>query len=131
VNSHKADVSDLKVEEWLGGRILFSREDSLEMEFVTNEEMLNPFGTLHGGVIAAMMMEAIAEASRIVNGDALTKYAVVDFRADFLARVRAGTVLRAKVTVVRSGSTVITNCCSLLTVEGDLVANGIATSVRL
>jgi len=42
---------------WLAGRLLKAEEGYVEMEFAVRQEMCNPAGALHGGVIAAMLDE--------------------------------------------------------------------------
>lgn len=42
---------------WLAGILLKAEEGSIEMKFIIRQEMCNPAGALHGGVIAAMLDE--------------------------------------------------------------------------
>lgn len=42
---------------WLAGTLRMAEEGSVKMEFVVRQEMCNPAGVLHGGVIAGILDE--------------------------------------------------------------------------
>lgn len=53
------DKSPSALTVWLGGRLLFVNEGEVHMEFEVRPEMTNPIGTMHGGIMAAIMDDMI------------------------------------------------------------------------
>jgi acyl-coenzyme A thioesterase 13 len=82
-------------------------------------EMTNPFGNIHGGMMAVVMDEVIGWA--VVSLDLNARYTSLNLNVDFLYAIRAGERLRAISTVVRAGNKIIHVECRIENMEGTLL----------
>ena len=87
---------------WLKPIMVAVNEGNLVFQYTVRKEMTNPFGTLHGGVIAAMIDDAIG-ATLISYGEPFF-YVSVNLVVDYLASAREGDVLLAGDQVCRTSS---------------------------
>lgn len=84
--------------EYLGLRTVGASAGRLTAELEVRDELLNPFGALHGGVISALADHVLgAVVYTVVEGGYWA--ATTEFKLNFLAPVRAGTV-RAESSIV-------------------------------
>jgi len=86
---------------WLAGILLKAEEGSVMMEFIIRQEMCNPVGALHGGVIAAMLDEV---AGVTVYSLGHTNYHTsVNLVVDFFAPSLVGHRVKARGKVIKRG----------------------------
>lgn len=90
---------------WLKPLILKVEEGSLVFQYTVRPEMTNPFGTLHGGVMAAMIDDAMG-ATLIVYGEKVF-HVTVNLSVDYFASARAGDVIIAETRVVKKGRQIV------------------------
>jgi uncharacterized protein (TIGR00369 family) len=87
---------------WLNGTLRAVEITTLQVEYTVREEMTNPVGTLHGGIIAAMLDDAMGMLLNVANGmDGF--YATVNMQVDYLGPARLGDVILASVQINRKG----------------------------
>jgi uncharacterized protein (TIGR00369 family) len=99
-----------------------------KLGFEGRREFLNPAGFVQGGLLSAMLDDAMGPAVLIASGGALYT-ATINLNVSFLAPARPGR-FTAEANVVRMGKTVAFTEASLFDAAGELVARASA-SVRL
>ena len=114
---------------WLKPVMIEVNEGNLVFQYTVRKEMTNPFGTLHGGVIAAMIDDAIG-ATLISYGEPFF-YVSVNLVVDYLASAREGDVLLADTSVLKKGNQIVNAQCEVW--NGDrtkLVAKGYTNLIK-
>lgn len=94
---------------WLNGRLEKIERGYSLISFSVIDEMSNPLGTLHGGVVAAIIDEVVGLT--IVSLDLLVFYTTVNLSVDFLEPVKIGSTIFAETTIVRQGKKIINAEC--------------------
>jgi len=90
----------------LGMRVTERREDSVTYELDVTPQLLNPYGTLHGGVVYSLADTSMGGAlSDALGENELT--ATIEVKINYLAPVREGT-LRCVTRVLQRGKRVAT-----------------------
>lgn len=95
-------------------------------EYQVDPAHFNPYGTLHGGVVMALMDSAMGHAvAARIHADGRIN-AAAQMNVNFLCAVRSG-VLRARATVVRLGKRLAVVEARAESGDGTLVATATAT----
>lgn len=105
---------------WLGGILREAEEGHLVMDFEVRKDMTNPIGTLHGGVMAAIMDEMMGFMVFCMNNEYL--YNSINLTVDFLENGKVGDTIRASTNVIRKGNRIINAECTLHNQHGLLLA---------
>src|SRR4051812_28685471 len=71
-----------KAGNWLGFRLEKIEKGMAEISLVVKEEMTNPYGNIHGGMMALVMDEVIGWA--VVSLDTDSHYTSLNLNVDFL-----------------------------------------------
>jgi len=123
-----ANDSPSPVGRWLEGILRELTDHSVTFEFEVREEMTNPYGVLHGGIIAAMADDVIGTA---VFGlcDAET-FTSVNLSLDYLSSVNLGETVYATGTILREGRRMIYAECELTDDAGETVAKATTNLVK-
>lgn len=90
---------------WLRPRLEQIEKGYAELSVLVREEMCNPFGNIHGGMMSLVVDEAIGWA--VVSLEAESHYTSVTLNLDFLYAAAAGERIIAKARVVRQGKKMI------------------------
>lgn len=90
---------------WLAPVVREVCEDSLTFDYLIRPEMTNPMGTLHGGVIAAMMDDLIGATIICLGREHF--YTTVNNVIDYFSGAKCGDVVTGKTTIVKAGRQVI------------------------
>lgn len=123
-----AKDSPSPVGRWLEGVIRDLTDRSLTFEFEVREEMTNPFGVLHGGMIGAIADDVIGAA---VFGLADTDvFASVDLNLNFLSAVEEDETVIAEATLLREGDRVIHAECEIRDESGETVARATSNILK-
>ena len=108
---------------WLRPVILKVEEGSLTFQHTIRKEMTNPFGTLHGGITAAVIDDAIG-ATLISYGEPYF-YVSVNLVIDYLSSAREGDVILAETAILKKGSQVVNAQCEVWNADHTrLIAKG-------
>ena len=95
-------------------------------------EMTNPYGNIHGGMMALVMDEVIGWA--VVSLDMNSNYTSLNLNVDFLYAIKQGERLRATASIVRAGKKIIHVECGIENMDGTLLgkasSNLIVTSMK-
>jgi acyl-coenzyme A thioesterase 13 len=101
------------------GSILKYIKENFEGKLVVKHEMTNPYGNIHGGMMALVMDEVIGWA--VVSLDMNANYTSLNLNVDFLYAIKQGDRLRAHANVVRAGKKIIHVECRIENMEGTLL----------
>ncbi|MHA3786902.1 PaaI family thioesterase [Flavobacterium hauense] len=108
---------------WLRPVVLKVEEGSLTFQHTIRKEMTNPFGTLHGGITAAIIDDAIG-ATLISYGEPYF-YVSVNLVIDYLSAAREGDVVLADTAIIKKGSQVVNAQCEVWNADRTrLIAKG-------
>jgi acyl-coenzyme A thioesterase 13 len=107
---------------WLKGKLLAAERGALTCEYTVREEMANPAGTLHGGIIAAIMDDLMG-ATMFSLGETTFKISV-NLSVDFFYPARPGEKVIAKTKVAKEGKQLLNVECELYHENGKLMARG-------
>jgi len=108
---------------WLAPVVLVVDEGSLTFQHTVRKEMTNPFGTLHGGITAAIIDDAIG-ATLISYGEPYF-YVSVNLVIDYLSAAREGDVILAQTSIIKKGSQVVNAQCEVWNADKTkLIAKG-------
>jgi acyl-coenzyme A thioesterase 13 len=95
-------------------------------------DMTNPYGNIHGGMMALVMDEVIGWA--VVSLDAENHYTSLNLNVDFLYAIKQGERLKAVGEVIRAGKKIIHVECRVYNMEetllGKCTSNLIVTSME-
>ncbi len=125
-------TSPSPLSRWLKGVLLEAGEGSLVFNFFIREEMTNPMGILHGGMIAAIMDDMMGATVFCLGGEHF--HTTVNLAIDYLSSARIGETVRAESKIIRQGKSIINAECILTNSQGKLLARGtsnlIITTIR-
>ncbi len=93
------------VAHWLDGVLQAVSENSLEIAFTVRQDMTNPVGILHGGVIATMLDDVMGITINVkLNPDFTHFYSTVNLHIDYLASSRVGDTVIGKSNIIKAGN---------------------------
>ena len=123
-----ASNSPSGVSKWLNGTLLDVEEGKIKVELVVREDMLNPAGTLHGGMAALIMDEVIGMTVFSLHNENF--YTSINLAVDFLKTAKIGEVIIAQTQVVRHGRNIVNVKCEITNSEGRIISNGLSNLIR-
>ncbi|PQJ10999.1 PaaI family thioesterase [Flavipsychrobacter stenotrophus] len=107
---------------WLKFTLEHIEKGSATLTMEVREEMTNPYGNIHGGMMSLVIDEAIGWA--IVSLDTEMHYTSLTLNVDFLYAISVGQRLRVDSKVMRSGKKIINVECHVYDMEGKILARG-------
>ncbi|MEH0156741.1 PaaI family thioesterase [Limibacter armeniacum] len=113
---------------WMQGKLQKVEQGEIAMEYVVKKEMTNPVGMLHGGIICAMLDEAIGLTSYTL--DITHFYPTVNLNVDYLSSVKEGDKVVVSTKVIRQGRHVIHIEGKLFSDEGKLLAKASSNLIK-
>lgn len=117
---------------WLQFTLEQIEKGSATISLEVREEMTNPYGNIHGGMMALVMDEVIGWG--VVSLDTANNYTSLNLNVDFLYAIKKGDRLRATSKVVRAGKKIIHVECHVYdmnnTLLGKASSNLIVTGMR-
>ncbi len=113
---------------WVNGTLRAVDWGEVTIEITVREEMTNPLGTLHGGVIAGVMDEFVGMACASAG---VGPFASINLTVDFLRSTPKGHTVFVKAKIVRVGRHIVYATCTVEDAEGKLLANGSSNLFRL
>ena len=114
---------------WLKPVLIAVEEGSLTAEIVVREEMTNPMGTLHGGMIALIADEVIGAG--IATLELPDFYPSVNLYTDFLNSAKKGEVVTATTEIIRKGKNIINTECRIYNAANKLIAKAHSNNIKL
>jgi len=122
------DKGPSPVGNWLAGILRDVKEGEATIDFVVRNDMTNPVGTIHGGMISLMCDEVIGLATFTLYNE--YHFTSVNLVVDFLATAKEGDTLSVCAKVVRRGRTIINLECHVTNETGKLIAKAQQNMVR-
>ncbi len=118
---------------WLEFTLEHIEKGSATISLEVRKEMTNPYGNIHGGMMALVMDEVIGWG--VVSLDTNNYYTSLNLNVDFLYAIKKGDRLKAVSKVVRAGKKIIHVECSVYnktddTLLGKATSNLIVTGMR-
>lgn len=114
---------------WLKPVLTGTEEGSITFQYTVRAEMTNPFGTLHGGIIAAMIDDAIG-ATLIVYGEPVY-HVSVNLVVDYFSSAREGDTVVAKTSLVKKGNRIVNARCEVWNNDySQLLASGSTNVIK-
>lgn len=108
---------------WLQPVILAVEDGSLTFQHTIRKEMTNPFGTLHGGITAAIIDDAIG--ATLISYEEPYFYVSVNLMVDYLSAAREGDVILAQTSIIKKGSQIVNAQCEVWNADrSKLIAKG-------
>lgn len=116
---------------WLGFTLEKIEKGFVVISLVVKEEMGNPYGNIHGGMMSLVIDESIGWAVASMGSE--QHYTSLTLNVDFLFAARVGTGVRVEAQVLRMGKKIINVECHVFDEENRILAransNLIATSM--
>ncbi len=97
--------------KWLNPIVLSVEEGKLSFQYMVRKEMLNPVGTLHGGVTAAIVDDVIGATVFSFNEDFF--YTTVNNVIDYFASAREGELVIAETSIIKKGKQMVNAQCEV------------------
>jgi uncharacterized protein (TIGR00369 family) len=105
---------------WLGFTLEHIEKGGAVLSMTVREEMVNPYGHIHGGMMSLIIDEAIGWG--VVSLDTELHYTSLTLNVDFLFAIKEGKRLRAESKVLRVGKKIINVECHVYDMEGKILA---------
>lgn len=96
---------------WLKPKMVSVEEGKLSFEYKIRKEMTNPFGTMHGGVIGAIIDDAIG-ATLISYGEPHF-YVTINNVIDYFASAKENDVIISETAINKKGKTIVNAQCEI------------------
>ena len=122
---YKDRVNTFPFVKLMGMKLLSSGDGKSVMQCRIRPVLRNTAGTLHGGVMGALVDMSVATALRSVM-DLSRWMTTVEYKVNFLKPVSDG-VVTARGTILRLGSTIAVGSTEIRNDQGEVVAFGSAT----
>ena len=117
---------------WLSYTLEKIEKGMAEITLEVKREMTNPYGNIHGGMMALVMDEVIGLS--VISLDTENHYTSLNLNVDFLYAIKEGDRLRARSEVIRAGKKIIHVECSVFDLKdvllGKASSNLIVTSMK-
>ena len=105
---------------WLRFTLEHIEKGSATLTALVRNEMTNPYGHIHGGMMSLVIDEAIGWA--VVSLDTELHYTSLTLNVDFLYAIKEGERLRAESKVLRVGKKIINVECHVYDLAGKVLA---------
>jgi len=115
--------------KWLRPLVLSAEEGKLSFQYTVRKEMLNPVGTLHGGVTAAIVDDVIGATVFSFNEDFF--YTTVNNVIDYFASAREGERVIAETSIIKKGKQMVNAQCEVWNADKTrLIARGYSNLLK-
>jgi len=107
---------------WLSFTLEHIEKGSATLNIMVRHEMTNPYGNIHGGMMALVIDETMGWA--VASLDTSTHYTSMSLNIDFLYAIKGGDRLRSVAKVIRAGKRIYNVECSVYDMQDKLLAKG-------
>ena len=114
---------------WLNGSLVAAEAGSFRARFTVRPDMVNPYGSLHGGVISGMMDDLIGATIHALELGA--NYSNLNFNVDFLSPAWVNEIVELETRIIRAGKQIINAEAMLYSKKGILLARGSTNLTRI
>lgn len=117
---------------WLEFTLEHIEKGQAHISLEVKKDMTNPYGNIHGGMMALVMDEVIGWS--VISLETDNHYTSLNLNVDFLYAIKMGDRLLAKANVVRAGKKIIHVECAVYDMDNRLLgkasSNLIVTSMQ-
>jgi acyl-coenzyme A thioesterase 13 len=114
---------------WLQPMIMAAESGSVSFRFTVRKDMINPIGTLHGGVTASIMDDVIGAAVYTLNEEHF--FTTINNVVDYFIPSKENDVIVANAHVIKKGRQIINAQCEIWNEERSrLLARGYSNLLR-
>lgn len=114
---------------WLKPTMVSAEEGMLIFKYVVKNEMTNPFKTLHGGITAAIIDDAIG-ATLIFLGEN-NFYVTINLAIDYFASAKENDIIFAETAIIKKGKTIVNAQCEIWNADrSKLLAKGYTNLIK-
>ncbi len=106
--------------KWLGGSLSKVEIGSVRVTYRVREDMLNPAGTLHGGIIATMLDDLVG-MTMFTTGENVF-FSTINLAVDYFESARLGDIVIAESKLMKKGKRVANIELTLMKDNGNLIA---------
>jgi acyl-coenzyme A thioesterase 13 len=96
---------------WLKPIVLSAEIGKLAFQYEVRKEMTNPIGTLHGGVIAAIIDDILGATMFSLNEEHF--YTTINNVIDYFSPGREGDVIIAETSILKKGKQIVNAQCEV------------------
>lgn len=96
---------------WLKPKMVSVEEGKLSFEYTIRKEMTNPFGTMHGGVIGAIIDDAIG--ATLISYAEPHFYVSINNVIDYFASAKENDVIISETAINKKGKTIVNAQCEI------------------
>lgn len=101
IEGQKLDFIPSGLTKWLGGKMLKVEFGKVLVEYETREDMLNPAGTLHGGIIATMLDDLVGMTMFTTGEDEF--FSTINFAIDYFESAKLNEKVVAESQLLKKG----------------------------
>jgi acyl-coenzyme A thioesterase 13 len=112
---------------WLGFTLVAIQKGEVTLSALVKQEMTNPYGHIHGGMMSLVIDEAIGWA--VVSLESEHHYTSLNLNVDFLYAAREGERIYATAKIVRAGKKIVHAECEVKNESGGLLAKAASNLV--
>lgn len=116
------------ITNWLQARLKEVDAGHVVAQIVLRDDMMNPGGTLHGGVSSMIMDDIIGAATYTLHDE--NYHTSVNLTVDFLSTARTGDTVLVEAKVLRYGKNMVNCECLIRSAEGKVIARGTSNLFR-
>lgn len=124
-----SDNHPSKLTVWLGGKFTAVDEGTVTMEFTVRDDMLNPLGSMHGGIMSLLIDEVMGAA--VFSLGLKDFYTNINLSLDFMRSAKKGEVISVVAQPVKIGRRVLTMSSEIYNSSDKLIASGSANYVTV
>lgn len=117
---------------WLNGTLQEVGENGIKIAYVVRQEMTNPVGILHGGMVATMLDDIMGMTIMVkYNADMTHFYSTVNLQVDYLASAREGATVIASSSITKAGNKIMNAEGWLHDSSGKLLAHSTSNLLKV
>ena len=117
----KVHKKSLFIEKY-NGKMILAKRGKVEVGFRVTEDMVNPYGILHGGISCVLMDDIIGLAAATLGTDYFP--VSLNLQVNYLKKVMIGEQIIVSATIIREGRNILNAITNIYDKSKNLVANG-------
>jgi acyl-coenzyme A thioesterase 13 len=114
---------------WLKPIVVSAESGKLAFQYLVRKDMTNPIGTLHGGVIAAIIDDILGATMFSLNEDHF--YTTVNNVIDYFTPGREGEYIIAETSILKKGKQIVNAQCEVWNADKSrMIARGYSNLLK-
>lgn len=114
---------------WLKPVVMLAERGRLSFQYTVRRDMINPMGSLHGGVTAAIMDDVIGATMFSFNEDYF--YTTINNVIDYFAPAFENDIIIADTSIIKKGKQIVNAQCEIWNADkSKLIARGYSNLLK-